>query len=136
MQTETPMTLYARKLVAEKGPIKGIGSKDVECIADGWGVKVRQPRKQRFFQLSKGRFVWSERLKAGHTAGGIVVMGATLPTTLSAAREAFRGRPVGDLLTLPDDIASALRSAVVTAVKYRPQEDISPSFLTVEYEYQ
>ena len=135
MQNETPMTLYARKLVAEKGPIKAIGNRDVECVADGWAVKVRQLRKHRYFQLSRGKFIWSEKLQNGITSGGLVVMGTEFPETLAASDTAFAGKPVNQLMQLPAEIAAALSEAAVTKVKYRPKEGISPSFLTVEYIY-
>lgn len=135
MPHETPMTLYARKLVAEKGPIKGIGTRDVDCYAGGWAVKVRQLRKHRYFQLSKDHFIWSEKQENGITKGGLAVMGTDFPETLAASETAFSGRPVTQMMALPNAIATALAEAMVTKVKYRPKEGISPSFLTVEYSY-
>ena len=129
------MTLYARKLVAEKGPIKGIGTRNIECVANGWGVKVRQLKKHHYFQLSKGNFIWSEKQQNGITSGGLVVMGTEFPETLAASDAAFTGKPVNQLMQLPTEIAAALSQATVKKVKYRPKEGISPSFLTVEYIY-
>lgn len=127
------MAGYARRLVAEKGPIRAIGNKDVECIAGGWSVKTRHTRKGWHWRLSRGNLVWSDTRNQIRDVSEVAVWNPELPEAVLHAAPSFAGRELRKVISMPEDMDEAIGHLPIIEAVYSKGE-IGPAMLTLRYQ--
>lgn len=105
MISDTILSSYLCGILRKKGIEMGGGN--IDCYAEGWGIRYRGRLTRRHIKMTRGKMTWQETATTSSLRSSISIMDTPLPEVM-LVEDLMVGRKIGEILSLPADIAPLL----------------------------